>query len=79
MQVTVFLSNTRRGAGPATPKQLTRLITLSEPPLSWQGQIKGGRMNYIIIAVIFLIIGVCMGVLVASMMIGARGENEKEL
>jgi uncharacterized membrane protein len=36
-------------------------------------------MNYIIIAVIFLIIGVCMGVLVASMMIGARGENEKEL
>lgn len=36
-------------------------------------------MDYVIVAIIFLIVGVCMGVLVASMMIAARGENEKEL
>lgn len=36
-------------------------------------------MDYVIVAIIFLIIGVCMGVLVASMMITAGGGHEKEL
>lgn len=36
-------------------------------------------MDYVIVAIIFLIVGACIGVLVASLMITAGGGHEKEL